>query len=71
MSSVIEQSEVEIVKALEKNESKQYTEAAHAELMRRQMVAYNRAGQKMFWLTVIIGLLALSNFIVGFLNYLK
>jgi hypothetical protein len=67
---VIDQSEKEIVKSLEKNESRQYTEAAHAEMMRRQIVAYNKAGAKMFWLTVIIAILALSNLIIAIINYM-
>ena len=65
------QSGSEIVAALEKNESRQYTEAAHAEMMRRQVIAYQKAGNKMFWLTIVIGLLALSNLVVGILNFLK
>lgn len=69
--SLIEESEIEIVQALEKNESRQYTEAAHAEMMRRQMIVYQKAGNKMFWLTVVIGLLALSNLVIGILNFLK
>lgn len=68
--SVINQSEAEIVQALEKNESRQYTEAAHAEMMRRQIIAYKKAGSRMFWLTVIIALLALSNLVIGILNYM-
>lgn len=66
--SVINQSAVEIVEALEKNESRQYTEAAHAEMMRRQIIAYQKAGSRMFWLTVIIAILALSNLVIGILN---
>ncbi len=66
--SVDKQSDIEIVQALEKNESRQYTEAAHAEMMRRQIVAYQKAGSKMFWLTVIIALLALSNLVIGVFN---
>lgn len=68
--SVINQSEAEIVQALEKNESRQYTEAAHAEMMRRQITAYQKAGSRMFWLTVIIAVLALSNLVIGILNYM-
>lgn len=68
--SLIEESEINIVKKLESNESRQYTEAAHAEMMRRQMIVYQKAGNKMFWLTVVIGLLALSNLIIGILNYM-
>ncbi|MEK7171892.1 MAG: hypothetical protein AAB739_03205 [Patescibacteria group bacterium] len=68
--SVINQSEAEIVQALEKNESRQYTEAAHAEMMRRQIIAYQKAGSRMFWLTVIIAILALSNLVIGILNYM-
>ena len=68
--SVINQSEAEIVQALEKNESRQYTEAAHAEMMRRQIIAYQKAGSRMFWLTVIIAILALSNLGIGILNYM-
>jgi hypothetical protein len=69
--SVTTQSELEIVKALEKNESRQYTEAAHAEMMRRQILAYDKAGRKMFWLTVLMAVLALSNLIVGVISYNK
>lgn len=68
--SPLNQSEAEIVRSLEKNESRQYTEAAHAEMMRRQMLAYKKAGSRMFWLTVVIAFLALSNLVVGILNYL-
>ena len=68
--SVTNQSESEIVLALEKNESRQYTEAAHAEMMRRQIIAYQKAGSRMFWLTVIIAILALSNLVIGILNYM-
>lgn len=68
--SVTNQSESEIVQALEKNESRQYTEAAHAEMMRRQIIAYQKAGSRMFWLTVIIAVLALSNLVIGILNYM-
>ena len=67
--SVTNQSETEIVQALEQNENRQYTEAAHAEMMRRQIIAYTKAGSRMFWLTVIIAILALSNLVVGILNY--
>ncbi len=68
---LLNKSEAEIVQSLEKNESRQYTEAAHAEMMRRQMLAYNKAGSRMFWLTVVIAFLALSNLIIGILNFLK
>ncbi|MBI4994404.1 hypothetical protein HZC21_02025 [Candidatus Peregrinibacteria bacterium] len=68
--SVTNQSEAEIVQALEKNESRQYTEAAHAEMMRRQIIAYCKAGSRMFWLTVIIAILALSNLVIGILNFM-
>lgn len=68
--SVINQSEAEIVQALEKNENRQYTEAAHAEMMHRQIIAYKKAGSRMFWLTVIIAILALSNLVIGILNYM-
>ena len=71
MNSLLNQSDIDIVQSLEKNNNRRYTEAAHAEMMRRQMLTYQKAGQKMFWLTVIIGFLALSNFIVGLLNFLK
>ena len=68
--SVTDQSEKDIVKSLEKNESRQYTEAAHAEMMRRQIVAYNKAGAKMFWLTVVIAVFALSNLIIAIMNFM-
>ena len=66
--SVINQSETEIVQSLEKNESRQYTEAAHAEMMRRQILAYKKAGSRMFWLTVVIAILAVSNLIIAILD---
>ena len=68
--SIAKQSEAEIVQSLEKNESRQYTEAAHAEMMRRQIVAYNKAGAKMFWLTVVIAIFALSNLVLAIINYM-
>jgi len=69
--SVLNQSESEIVQSLEKNESRQYTEAAHAEMMRRQMLVYKKAGSRIFWLTVVIAILAISNLIVGILDLLQ
>ncbi|MEK7523940.1 MAG: hypothetical protein AAB588_02810 [Patescibacteria group bacterium] len=68
--SVLNQSEIEIVQNLVKNENRQYTEAAHAEMMRRQILAYESAGKRMFWLTVFIAILALSNLVLGILQYL-
>ena len=65
------QSDAEIVDALGQNDSRQYTEAAHAEMMRRQIAAYKKAGNRIFWLTVIIALLGLSNVIVGILNFMR
>lgn len=69
--SILDQSESEIVQSLEKNESRQFTEAAHAEMMRRQILAYKKAGSRIFWLTVVIAILAVSNLIVGILNLLQ
>jgi hypothetical protein len=69
--SIQHQSNIEIIENLEKNESRQYTEAAHAEMMRRQITAYKKAGNKIFWLTVVIAFLAFSNLVVGVLNFLK
>lgn len=68
--SVSDQSESEIVAALEENESRQYTEAAHAEMMRRQIAAYTKGGNRIFWLTVVIAIFALSNLIVGVLMFM-
>ena len=65
------QTETEIVAELEKNESRQYTEAAHAEMMRRQILSYEKAGRKMFWLTVVIGVVAFLNLIFGILNFFR
>ena len=65
------QSESEIVEFLEKNDNRRYTEAAHAEMMRRQIIAYKKAGSKMFWLTLVIAVLAVSNLIIGILNFVK
>ena len=66
--AILHQSESEIVQSLEKNESRQYTEAAHAEMMRRQILAYKKAGSRMFWLTVVIAILAVSNLIIAILD---
>lgn len=51
----------EIVARLETNESRQFTEAAHAEMMRRFIIAGETHGRRMFWLTITIVALTTLN----------
>jgi hypothetical protein len=61
----------QIVAKLEKNKSRQFTEAAHAEMMRRFVAASEQNSKRIFWLTAtIVGLTAI-NLALTFLNFLK
>lgn len=51
----------EIVAKLAENESRQFTEAAHAEMMRRFVAASDQNSRRIFWLTAtIVGLTAIN-----------
>jgi hypothetical protein len=69
--SVQNLSSEQIVKQLETNTSKQFTEAAHAEMMRRFVVANEKQSKRIFWLTLTIVLLTTINLIVTISNFLS
>lgn len=60
-----------IVAKLEKNKSRQFTEAAHAEMMRRFVSASEQNSKRIFWLTVTIVGLTTINLALTVLNFLK
>jgi hypothetical protein len=61
----------QIVAKLEKNKSRQFTEAAHAEMMRRFVAASEQNSKRIFWLTATIVSLTAINLALTFLNFLK
>jgi len=61
----------EIVAKLTENESRQFTEAAHAEMMRRFITTSEQNSRRIFWLTTaIVGLTAI-NLAITILNFWK
>ena len=61
----------EIVAQLAENESRQFTEAAHAEMMRRFVAASEKSSLRIFWLTATIVALTAVNLALTILNFLK
>lgn len=59
-----------IVKQLESNNSRQFTEAAHAEMMRRFIAANEKQSRRIVWLTGTIVALTAVNLIITALNFI-
>ena len=69
------QTDNQIVKTLLENKTRQYTEAAHAEMMKRFNQSIQkldqssaRQGQRIFWLTLTIVCLTILNVLVTYYN---